>query len=62
MDSSSLDYHLIHGFMDPEVTTPFSNGISIGSAVLIELTNVTDRHTDRHTADTQTDHTTPSVL
>jgi len=47
--------HLIHGTWAYRVTRP--NGISIGSAVFCELTNVTNKHTYRRTR-RQTDRQT----
>jgi len=44
-----LDPHLIRGSLGPTRVLNYPNGISVGSAVLAGLTDVTDRPTDHAT-------------
>jgi len=46
MDSSGLDPHLMHGFLNHKSQPP--NGISIGSAGFSQLTRVQSTETNTH--------------
>jgi len=50
IDSSDLDLHLIHGSLDPRQSAPPQNGISIGFAQQIRVTNTDTQTTLRATS------------